>query len=163
MLKTGIYHRANYIVPNNHSQGRYLAKMMPSIKDKIRVITNYTDIKTYISSPVPNNDVVKVGIFCRFEQQKNFLRFIETVKILVTEGYKFHIDWYGNHNFKNPSQKEYFEKGVYKIREYKLDDYITIYGPTREVSSLIPSFDVLCLPSLHEGFSNSISEYILYH
>lgn len=46
------------------------------------------------------------------------------------------------------------------MKEYGLTDTIIIKDPTREVASLIPQYDVLCLPSLHEGFSNSISEYI---
>ena len=41
-----------------------------------------------------------------------------------------------------------------------LNEYITIHEPTKNVAQLIPSFDAMCLPSLYEGFSNSISEYI---
>ena len=161
LVKTGIYRRANYIVPNNYSQGKYLAKIMPSIKDKIFVITNYTDTDLYRSSPVPNNVVPRIGIFCRFEKQKNFHRLLEALYVLNLQfDYKYHIDWYGNHTFKSDDQKDYFEKGLAKIEEYSLSDYITIHNPTKEVAQLIPTFDAMCLPSLHEGFSNSISEYI---
>ena len=36
LVKTGIYRRANYIVPNNYSQGRYLSQKVPFIKNKIQ-------------------------------------------------------------------------------------------------------------------------------
>lgn len=161
LVKTGIYKRANHIVPNNHSQGNYLGNAMPSIKDRIHVITNYTDVELYQSSPVPCNTVPQIGIFCRFEQQKNFHRFLEALYVL-NERYQFqyHIDWYGNHTFKTESQNTYFEEGLSKIKEYGLKEYLTIHNPTRDVPRLIPTFDAMCLPSLHEGFSNSISEYI---
>lgn len=161
LIKTGIYRRSNYIVSNNYSQERYLAKKMPSIKNKIHVITNYTDIETYIPSPVPNNHVVKIGIFCRFEKQKNFHNLLKAIAILNQRySYKFHVDWYGNYTFSTDTQKQYFEDGLLLINEYNLSDYITIHEPTREVSKLISTFDVMCLPSLHEGFSNALSEYI---
>ena len=136
---------------------------MPSIVKKINVITNYTEIDKYVSTPVPSNEIPRIGIFCRFEKQKNFHRFLEALYILNVRNnykYKYHIDWYGNHSFPSEEQTKYFEEGVQKIHDYKLDDYITIHNPTREVHKLIPTFDVMCLPSLHEGFSNSISEYI---
>lgn len=163
LMKTGIYRRSNFVVPNNYSQGRYLAEKMPALKNKIQVITNYTEIDKYVSTPVPCNEIPRIGIFCRFEKQKNFHRFLEALYILNVRNnykYKYHIDWYGNHSFPSEEQTKYFEEGVQKIHDYKLDDYITIHNPTREVNKLIPTFDVMCLPSLHEGFSNSISEYI---
>ena len=161
LTRTGIYRRANFIVPNNYSQGKYLAKKMPSIAKKIRVITNYTEVDTYAPTPLPCNDIPRIGIFCRFERQKNFHRFIDMLGTLKQRGGPaFHINWYGNHNFRTTVQKEYFDEGLRKIQEYGVEDYITIHEPTREVARLIPTFDVMCLPSLHEGFSNSISEYI---
>jgi glycosyltransferase involved in cell wall biosynthesis len=161
LLKTGIYRRANYIVPNSYSQGRYLASIKPYLKKKIHVITNYTDINEYLSSPLPHNDAIRIGIFCRFEKQKNFVKFVRALAILKdTATQPFHIDWYGNHTFKNPTQICYFEEGLSLINKHELQNLITIHDPTNKVAELIPSFDALCLPSLFEGFSNSISEYI---
>lgn len=161
LMRTGIYRRANFIVPNNYSQGRYLAKKMPSIAKKINVITNYTEVDTYKATPLPQNHIPQIGIFCRFEVQKNFHRFIEMLGVLKQQKAPlFHVHWFGNHSFTTEAQKQYFEEGIRKIEELEIDDYITIHDPTREVSRLIPTFDAMCLPSLHEGFSNSISEYI---
>lgn len=161
LMKTGVYRRANYIVPNNYSQGRYLAERMPSIKNRIKVITNYTDINLYKSSPVPNNEITRIGIFCRFEEQKNFHRFIDAVHLLKqTMSEQFRIDWYGNRTFKSEGQRKYYEEGLQRINDFHLEDVLILHDATKDVPRLIPQFDALCLPSLHEGFSNSISEYI---
>ena len=161
LCKTRIYNRSNYIVPNNYSQGRYLAEKLPSLRSRIRVIINYTDVNKFISSPVPNNKVVQIGIFCRFERQKNFHRFLDALHLLNQSGdYKYHIDWYGNQTFDTKNQKDYLQEGIKKIEMYGLSNFITLHGPSKEVNKLIPSYDLMCLPSLHEGFSNSISEYI---
>ena len=161
LLRTGIYRQSNYIVPNSYSQGRFLSSIKPYLKKRIRVITNYTDVEEYKPSSFPNNDILKVGIFYRFEKQKNFVRFVEAMaKLRETTTKPFHIDWYGNHLFTNPSQIEYYKEGVSLIEKHKLHDFIEIHDPTNKVSELIPTFDVMCLPSIFEGFSNSISEYI---
>ena len=161
LMKTGIYHRANYIVPNNYSQGEYLTKKKPSLAKKIHVITNYTDTNLYKSTPVPNNIIPRLGIFSRFEKQKNFHSLLKALFILNQRcDYKYHIDWYGNHSFNTKAQKKYYDEGLKRIDDYMLNEYITIHEPTKNVAQLIPSFDAMCLPSLYEGFSNSISEYI---
>lgn len=157
---TGLYRRANYIVPNNYSQGRLLSKNQ-HISEKIRVITNYTDVETYNVSPIPHNEIRKIGIFGRCEEQKNLHRFIEALNILNQQGYtNYHIDWYGNHKFKNIKQISYFAEAKRMVDTYKLESYITFHDPIPNVSAIIPTFDIMCLPSLYEGFSNSISEYI---
>lgn len=161
LLKTGIYRRANYIVPNSYSQGRYFSSMKPYLKKRIHVITNYTDLNKYVPSPAPHNDSLKIGIFCRFEKQKNFVTFVEAMAILKQRiSSPIIIDWYGNHRFENPAQIAYYNEGVALMEKYGLQEMIQIHDPTSKVSELIPTFDALCLPSLFEGFSNSISEYI---
>lgn len=161
LMRTGVYKRATFIVPNNYSQTKYLAKKMPSIKKKLRTITNFTDIDKYKFVPPHHNDICRIGIFCRVEYQKNFHRFIEAIRILKDKKeFAFHVDWYGLHTFKNQNQIIYYEKGLEMINRYNLESLITIHDPSTQVEKLLPSYDVLCLPSLFEGFSNSISEYI---
>ena len=46
------------------------------------------------------------------------------------------------------------------IEKYRLSDRIFAHDNTQNVAKEIEKYDVLCLPSLFEGFSNSLSEYI---
>lgn len=162
LIKTRIYKRSDYIVSNSYAQVRYLKSVMPSITSKLRTITNYTDLSKYAFHPMPNNETLKVGLFCRYEWQKNFHGLIEAIHRLVLEGktVDYHIDWYGRKSFSNPKLQAYFQEGVDLIKKYSLEAIFTLHDNTDKVAELIPKYDVLCLPSFHEGFSNSLSEYI---
>lgn len=161
ILFHGLYKRASYIVPNSFTQGRYIQEKMPSMKNRIVTIINYTDTNRYLPAPMPVNQVIRIGVFCRFEKQKNFVGFIEMLRQLkASSEVQFTVDWYGNHQFMSDGQNKYYEEGKKKIEEYGLNDIFVIHSATKDVAQLIPTFHVLCLPSLYEGFSNSISEYI---
>jgi glycosyltransferase involved in cell wall biosynthesis len=135
--------------------------MMPSVEDKVNTIINFTDTEQFARTELPKDEIVRIGIFCRLEKQKNFIGFVEMLnKLRELTDVKFHVEWYGNHDFLSGEQKEYFEEGMRIIKQNKLEALITIYPPTKNVPKLIPTYHVMCLPSLFEGFSNSISEYI---
>ena len=156
-----LYKYTDYVVPNSHSQGDYLSMSMPYIKDKIRVITNYTDIEKYKPTDLPHNSPLKIGVFCRFEKQKNVLNFIKAINILSQkDSLSFCIDWYGNHSFETEEQKKYYDECLLKIKKYNLTNVICVHNPIKDVAAAIPNYDLMCLPSLFEGFSNSLAEYI---
>ncbi len=162
LIKTRIYKRSDFIVSNSYAQVRYLKNEMPSISSKLRTITNYTDLSKYAFHPMPNNEHLQIGLFCRYEWQKNFHGLVEAVHRLELTGntVNYHIDWYGRKSFSNPKLQTYFQEGVDLIKKYDLEDRFTLHDNTDRVADLIPQYDVLCLPSFHEGFSNSLSEYI---
>lgn len=156
-----LYKTADYIVPNSYAQTQQILRVRPEYTPKTITITNYTDTSKYQVAQLPNNEIIRIGIFCRYEKQKNFHRFIEVIKQLKDEGYTaFHVDWYGDLHLRNPILQQYIEDGKALIKQYKVGDLITLNDKTKKVDELLPTFDVLCLPSLFEGFSNSISEYI---
>lgn len=155
-----LYKRANYIVPNNYTQKIEIENSYPYLIKKTHVITNYTDLNKFVVTIPPLNETIRIGIFCRYDKQKNYERFAETIKILKNEvGDMFHVDWYGNRDILNGINPDFisFSQLIYK---YNIGEVITLNGHTDNVADLIPQFDVLCLPSIGEGFSNSISEYI---
>lgn len=155
-----LYKRANFIVPNNYTQKKEIEKSYPNLIEKTHVITNYTDLNQYTVKASPHNEKIRIGIFCRYDKQKNYERFAEVIKILKNEvGNIFHVDWYGNRDFTKGKNPEFISFS-HLIDNYKIGDVITLHGHTDDVAGLIPQFDVLCLPSIGEGFSNSIGEYI---
>ena len=153
-----LYRRANCIISNSYSQKNHLYETYPWLRKKLMVITNYTDIEKFKFAHSPQNEVKRIGIFCRYTPQKNYERFAEAVKILksMTEQ-KFMIDWYGKNDTFTRDNKAYFES---LIKDYAIDDCLKTHDIVNNVSELLPSYDAICLPSLYEGFSNSISEAI---
>lgn len=155
-----LYKRATRIVTNSYAQKKDIIKAYPKYEKKILTITNYTDINLYHVVNCPSNDRIRIGIFCRYVPQKNCERFVKVVKILKQKApAPFHIDWYGNKK-TGDRENNYYTHIENLLREYEICDVITLNDHTKEVAKLIPTFDALCLPSLIEGFSNSISEYI---
>lgn len=156
-----LYKRANTIVCNSYSQHQHICSMQPSLSSKCRVITNYTDPDLYKFSPVPNNEIIRIGVFCRFEPQKNCLRFLEAIyKVIQQTDKPFIVDWYGNQSFNNDLLKDYFKSVKMRLAQLGLNNNVILHTAVSSVNELLPVFDAIALPSLYEGFSNSISEAI---
>jgi glycosyltransferase involved in cell wall biosynthesis len=83
--------------------------------------------------------------------QKNFLRFVDAVKIMVDDGVRFSVSWYGIF----PEYLDEFRKYVDTIG---LGDILKVYGPTQNIGDVYHSADFFCLPSLFEGFPNVLCE-----
>lgn len=160
LLMSFLYKRANYIVPNSYSQRTHLLKIRPEWINKIITITNYTDINHYFYSELPHNSIIRIGVFCRYAKQKNYERFVEVIHNIVKKGFtSFIVEWYGkqmNCNGFNPDyllMKELVDK-------MNLGEYLVLNDKIDDVACLMSEFDAICLPSLYEGFSNTLSEAI---
>lgn len=152
-----LYYTAKSIVANSYSQERYLKSLNYKWKKNVTTITNYTDLDKYIPSPLPTDNIIRLGVFSRFSPQKNCLRFAEALKLLkAREHNKFQVDWYGD---KDKDETEYNRISEF-INKNSLEDVLKLCPPTDDVQEMIKDYHVLCLPSLYEGFSNSISEGI---
>lgn len=161
ILHKWLYLRSDAIVPNSYSQRSHIIKSNPKLYNKVLAITNYTDIDKYTTAPQPNNDVVKIGIFGRYTAQKNCIRFAEAISLLRSKtSTKFVVEWYGNKTYKANLPNEEYVEFASKIKELNLSDCIHLNDHTHNVTALMPQFDAIALPSLWEGFSNSISEAI---
>lgn len=156
-----LYKRAKYIVPNSYTQKAHIIKYAPSLKPKIKVITNYTDTTIFTPKNGPTlNSAKNICVFARYTWQKNYQRFCDTVKILKDKGYKFHIDWFGSTKMPNDKTNADFLAFKKMTSEYHLEDFISLNDSVKNVPDKIKQYDAFCLPSIIEGFSNSLSEAI---
>ena len=156
-----LYGRANYIVPNSFSQADYISEKKPSLSGKIVPINNYTDIESFKPSPLPLGGVVKIAVFARFQRQKNCVRFARMIGRLKKESDRpFVVDWFGRRNFDSPSHKEYYDSFISLVNELGIEDVLRINDPVKDVSGKIAEYDIVCMPSVLVGFSNSIAEGI---
>lgn len=155
-----LYRYANYIVANSRSQELYLKGLGKSWKNRVSSIINYTDLNAYISAPEPDDDsCIKIGIFARFAPQKNCLRFIEMLHHLKSQVHKaFEIHWFGQRAGKINNQ--YYNNVIEYIDRYNVSDVIKLHDAVTDVATRMSDFHALSLPSLFEGFSNSIAEGI---
>lgn len=156
-----LYKKANFIVPNSYSQAKYIIEQNPILKDKVFPITNYTNLSTYKVSSLPSHNVCRIGIFGRYAKQKNYANFAYAIKLLKEKtNVHFIIDWFGNIYDKDGNKNNDYVAFGDLINNYKIGDVIRLNNHVKDVVSLMSDFDAIALPSLWEGFSNSISEAI---
>lgn len=155
-----LYRRAAYIVPNSFTQASYLSSLGKSWGKRVIPIINYTDVEEFTPKPSPDDvDVIKIGVFSRIFPQKNYERFCQMLYVLKQRtDRRFKVYWYGDRH-----EGEYLV-GSQHIRQliskYDIEDVIEVKQAIKNVAERMADFHVMCLPSLFEGFSNSLSEYI---
>lgn len=160
-IKFFLYQWADHIVPNSQSQGKFIDKYFPKLSSKVKVITNFVDTELFVPSlPISSpqggtKGGAGVNIICvgRLAAQKNIPRFIDAIAVLKNKGLHFRVDWYGQ-DFKN----DYSERCYALVKEKGLENVLFFHPQTSEVIQKYQESDVLCLPSLYEGFPNVLCE-----
>lgn len=156
-----LYKRADYIVPNSYSQRDYIVKKKSNYKKKTIVITNFTDLTKYRAFVLPNSKVIRIAIFGRYSKPKNCLRFVEAIRILTKKTTcAFIVDWYGNQKSKEGTLNSFYIEMKDKVNQYGLEANLVLNDHIKNVPEAMILYDAICLPSLWEGFSNSIGEAI---
>lgn len=155
-----LYRRASFIVTNSFSQATYISQKAPHLSNKTRTIINFTDLQKYKFTILPNNPIIKICVFARYSEQKNCLRFCDAIARVVDNGMKsFQVHWYGSQKISGFYSQTFLDFQS-SVKEKGLSDVLFLHQEVHDTSKLLPLFDAVCLPSLYEGFSNSIAEGI---
>ncbi len=155
-----LYRRANYIVPNSFSQNAYIVSKAKALGDKVKTIINYTDTDRYKSSSYASNPTPRIGILGRYDPIKNGVMLLDAIReVKARRGATFRVEWYGNSTFMGQVNTHYADL-CDLVEKYGLSDVVSLNDNVRNVSELLCQFDAVCLPSISEGFSNSIAEAI---
>lgn len=157
-----LYKKADYIVPNSDSQTKYIRVENPRLIPKLRTIHNFTDLNHFHLSAMPDDmSVIKIAVFARYSQQKNPIRFAEALKALKDlADRRFEVQWFGHQLGNIQGYNKEFLNVKLKVEELGLEDVFILQPAVKDPSSLMGSFHAICLPSLYEGFSNSVAEAI---
>ncbi len=148
-----LYRLADYVVPNSYAQAKILESHYPFLKKKIYPITNTTDVNAF--KPKESYDVsdtLKVICIGRHSPIKNVPVFLAALKILKDKGIHLHVTWIGNIN--TPTFKSYKDLPV----TLGVSEMIKFLPHTHDIAQFYTKADVICHPSILEGFSNVISE-----
>lgn len=156
------YYRADYIVPNSYSQREHILRKREKWSQKTKTIINYTDIELYPIGDLPQyENVLKIGVFARLNPQKNLPRFLKMLSLLKTRTDKrFVIHWYGNQKGNIDGYNQDYLNALELIKLYNIGDVIELIPAVKNTSEYLYKYHAICLPSLFEGFSNSIGEAI---
>ena len=156
-FKFWLFSFSDYIVPNSYSQKEFIISNYPSLKNKVVTITNFTDTKHFAPSVIQrsNKHIVKIMIAARIASQKNIIRFLTVVKKLKDDHLAFHVTWFGDTSY---GEVAYEIKCKKLIAELGINDVFTFKPATKNILKEYQMCDMFCLPSLFEGFPNSICE-----
>ena len=147
-----LYRWANWIVPNSYMQESFLLSHYGNLKPKIKTITNFVDTDFFAPVDTDKSETCRMLCVSRLTAQKNILRFLDAVKRLKEQGISLTIDWIGN------NRTEYAKECMAKTNELGISDVIRFLGEKSDIRAEYQSHDVLCLPSLYEGFPNVVCE-----
>lgn len=155
--KFNLYRYADYVVPNSHSQEKFILDNYPILKEKIRVITNFVDVNAFQPigpKPLLDGNRTKILVVGRINPQKNILTFLDALNSLAKERDDFEVNWYGRPSGSN----DYFNQCQDKIRALELSDIFKFHEPEKDIVNVYNNSDVFCLPSIYEGFPNVVCE-----
>ena len=154
-LRFFLYRWADHIVPNSQSQAAFIDKHFSNLSSKVKVITNFVDMEKFSPAmeTLPKRKETRMVCVGRLMPQKNLPRFIEAIGKVVNDGYKIHVDWFGQ-NLKDA----YSEKCHKAIEEHHLEGIFVFQAPSSNIQEEYCRADVFCLPSLYEGFPNVLCE-----
>jgi len=152
-IKYMLYRCSDVIVTNSYSQGQFILSSFPLLYPKVEVITNFVDTKKFrpkLKEIKPCINILTIG---RIVPQKNVLRYLIAISKIKLLFKNVHFDWYGD------IQDNIYAKDVHKLYlELKIDDILTFHEPVLNIEEKYQEADIFCLPSLFEGFPNSICE-----
>lgn len=155
IFQFNLYRIADAIVPNSHSQGEFIRKNFPFLREKVHPIINFVDVNRFIPAESPvRNGTLRIVTVARYTQQKNVLKYLDAIRLIKESGLNVHFDWYGDKKYNTAYYAE-VEKD-YKLQN--IADYLTLHDPDRKIEDVYRKADIFCLPSLYEGYPNVVVE-----
>ena len=156
-FKFFLYRVADYVVPNSYAQADFITQNFPAIQDKVVTITNFTNTTHFTPVEGVYNDKLNILTVGRITPQKNVLKYLESLSLLMREGYidKVHFDWYGD---AQAGDDKYKIECFNKVKELKLQDFIEFHPATKDIVKHYQACNIFCLPSIYEGFPNVVCE-----
>lgn len=137
-------------------QRKLFNKLPKSYHNKIRLITNALNVEDYpMKKYEPHNGPVRIVFFGRIEDYtKGCDKIPQIAKRLKDKGLDFVWDFYGYFHWG-------YENRFYEYnKKYGVEDKITYKGclQPNEIASVISEYDIMVMPSNHEGFGLALIE-----
>lgn len=162
LLMNGLYRRADFIVPNSRTETEFIAYHKPQLKTKLQTIHNYTDLRQFFVSEIPSDlSVIRIAVFSRYSSQKNPIGLVNAMHELKQKtDQAFKVHWYGDQKGEVDGFNTEYLNLQKSVEDLGVGDVIVLHPAVKNPALLMNDYHAVCLPSLYEGFSNSIAEGI---
>ena len=142
------------IIVNSISKLNYLKSNFRSISDKIHFFPNLLNVGDFpFLEKNYKTDKLNLGYIGRISPEKNILKMINAVSILIDKGKEIHFSIYGDGR-----DSDYIESVKNLILSKNLSRNVKLMGQTNKVIEAYKEIDLIILISDYEGFSNVIAE-----
>lgn len=154
-----LYSLSDYIVTNSNAEYKNIQNLCPKLRDKLTMIPNFVDTNKFVGSNriIDNKKTIEVLSIGRIDRCKNIIRLLEAIAIMknryLTKKQNLKFTWIG---YKQDEQ--YYEEIMSVVSKLGIRDYITFADETDKIEKIYCNYDVLCLPSLYEGYPNVVIE-----
>lgn len=154
-LKYFLYQLSDFVVPNAEMEADFIKNKFPSLRTKVRSISNFVDQSRFYSIQKTINDYEKIkAIFVgRFTEAKNIPGLLRAIKLVIDAGYVFEIDFYGHSH-----QKQYSEQCLSLSKSLNITSYVHFHPQIENIEDRYKDHNLLILPSLWEGYPNVLCE-----
>ena len=171
-----LFHRlSDCIVSNSYAQAQVIGRIDRLLQSRTTVTPNAVDTDYFRPSECgaePDRGSIRVLVLARVAPQKNPLRLIEAISVLRSRHPTLlvYVDWYGKlpgpalNNTRGWDRATiqrsvaYYEVVKTAISAHRLEDRFRIHAAVNDVRPLYREADVLCLPSVYEGYPNVVGE-----
>ena len=148
-----LYRFADYIVPNSYSQDCFIRKTYPQLSAKLCTITNFTDTDFFTPiNSVPNTPLI-ILTAARIAEQKNIKRYLSAIRHLKDIHVQAKFVWYGCID-----EYCYAQECFQMISDLDIADSMEFLPPSDNIIEEYRKCDIVCLPSVFEGYPNVICE-----
>jgi glycosyltransferase involved in cell wall biosynthesis len=139
--------KENKIIAVSKRVKNYLLEILELNNKKIKTIYNGIDLSRFRKRKRKKNSIFTIGIIGRLEQQKGHKYLFEAIKNINSN---IKILVIGTGSLEN-ELKEICKK-------HKIDKKVEFLGYQKEIEEHYSSIDVLCVPSIYEGFGLIVAE-----
>lgn len=142
----------SYLTVNSISKYDYIKQKFPFLLPKLYFTPNIIDLNRF-QVMNSNSEITRITYIGRISSEKNILRLIEAIKLIIKQYPKIELRLYGD-----TRDSEYLNLVKEKILELSLENAVFLRGKINDTIKVYHASDLLCLISDYEGFSNVISE-----
>lgn len=157
-IKFYLYRWSDCIITNSYSEASNLVHKFPKLRCLITTVTNFVDTNLFVPSiiGIKKEGVIDLQVLCvaRVGPEKNVIRFLYVIKKLVDDGYRINVNWYGDKGLDS----HYYEICLSIISDLQLTEIVHLNPASNNIVREYQKADILCLPSLYEGYPNVICE-----
>lgn len=158
-----IYRNVDQVLSISNFTLAFNKKALPVEDDGIQALWLGTQIPDKVQTGVDlrsllklSSDVFIVGIVGRLSPGKGHLELLKAMELLAES--RFHLVVIGGLNAKQGGDDAYISMLKEYVAENQLEKRVTFYGFTPEPETLLPSIDLVVIPSHMEAFGLTVIE-----